>query len=65
IALLVYVLLLAALSRLLIPIQGITGAALAMLISNIVYNILVAVYARRYTGVSAPLFKLFAKRRGA
>jgi O-antigen/teichoic acid export membrane protein len=59
IALLVYVILLAGLSRLLIPIQGITGAALAMLMSNIVYN------ARRHTGVSAPLFKLFAKRRGA
>jgi O-antigen/teichoic acid export membrane protein len=65
IALLVYVILLALLSRLLIPIQGITGAALAMLISNVVYNSLLAVYARRYTGVSAPLFRLFAKRRGA
>jgi O-antigen/teichoic acid export membrane protein len=65
IALLVYVILLAGLSRLLIPIQGITGAALAMLMSNVVYNILLAVYARRHTGVSAPLFKLFAKRRGA
>jgi O-antigen/teichoic acid export membrane protein len=65
IALLVYVLLLAVLSRLLIPVQGITGAALAMLISNVVYNILLAVYAHRHTGVSAPLFKLFEKRRGA
>jgi O-antigen/teichoic acid export membrane protein len=65
IALLVYVLLLAVLSRLLIPVQGITGAALAMLISNVVYNILLAGYAHRHTGVSAPLFKLFAKRRGA
>lgn len=65
IALLVYVILLAILSRLLIPVQGITGAALAMLISNVVYNILLAVYAKRHTGVSAPLFKLFEKRRGA
>lgn len=65
IALLVYVLLLAVLSRLLIPVQGITGAALAMLISNMVYNILLAAYAHRHTGVSAPLFKLFEKRRGA
>jgi O-antigen/teichoic acid export membrane protein len=65
IALLLYVLLLTVLSRLLIPVQGITGAALAMLISNVVYNILLAVYAQRHTGVSAPLFKLFAKRRGA
>ncbi|HEY8894252.1 MAG TPA: polysaccharide biosynthesis C-terminal domain-containing protein [Niastella sp.] len=65
IALLVYVLLLTVLSRLLIPVQGITGAALAMLISNVVYNILLAVYAHRHTGVSAPLFRLFEKRRGA
>jgi O-antigen/teichoic acid export membrane protein len=65
IALLVYVTLLTVLSCMLIPTQGITGAALAMLISNIVYNILLAVYAQRYTGVSAPLFNLFAKRRGA
>jgi O-antigen/teichoic acid export membrane protein len=65
IALLVYVLLLAILSRLLIPVQGITGAALAMLISNVVYNILLAVYAHRHTGVRAPLFRLFEKRRGA
>jgi O-antigen/teichoic acid export membrane protein len=64
IALLVYVLLLAILSRLLI-VHGITGAALAMLISNVVYNILLAVYAHRHTGVSAPLFRLFEKRRGA
>ena len=65
IALLVYVIILAILSRLLIPVQGITGAALAMLISNVVYNVLLAVYAKRHTGVSAPLFKLFEKRRGA
>lgn len=65
IALLVYVILLAILSRLLIPVQGITGAALAMLISNVVYNVLLAVYAHRHTGVSAPLFRLFEKRRGA
>jgi O-antigen/teichoic acid export membrane protein len=64
IALLVNVLLLAVLSRLLIPAQGITGAALAILISNVVYNILLAVFAHRHTGVSAPLFKLFEKRRG-
>ena len=65
IALLVYVIFLTVLSYLLIPKQGITGAALAMLLSNIVYNILLAVYAKCYTGVSAPLFRLFEKRRGA
>ncbi|OQP60267.1 oligosaccharide flippase family protein [Niastella populi] len=65
IALLVYVILLTVLSSILIPMQGITGAALAMLFSNAVYNILLAIYAKRYTGVSAPLFRLFEKRRGA
>ena len=65
IALLIYVILLTVLSSILIPVKGISGAALAMLISNVVYNILLAVYAKRYTGVSAPLFKLFEKRRGA
>lgn len=65
IALLVYVILLTVLSSILIPVQGITGAALAMLFSNIVYNILLAIFAKRYTGVSAPLFRLFEKRRGA
>lgn len=60
-ALLVYVILLTVLSRLLIPIQGITGAAWAMLISNVFYNILLSVYARHHTGVISPFFKLFAK----
>jgi O-antigen/teichoic acid export membrane protein len=64
-ALLVNATLLTVLSRLLIPVQGITGAALAMLISNVVYNILLSVYAYHHTGVVAPLFKLFVKRPGA
>jgi O-antigen/teichoic acid export membrane protein len=65
IALLVYVILLTALSRLLIPIQGITGAALAMLISHVIYNILLTVYAHNHTGVLSPFFRLLAKRRGS
>jgi O-antigen/teichoic acid export membrane protein len=65
IALLVYIILLTALSRLLIPIQGITGAALAMLISSVVYNILLTVYANHHTGVISPFFRLLAKRRGS
>ena len=65
IALLVYVMLLTALSRLLIPMQGITGAALAMLISNVVYNILLTVYASNHTGVKSPFFRMLAKRRGS
>lgn len=65
IALLVYVIILTILSRLLIPVQGITGAALSMLISNIIYNILLSLYAKNHTGVVSPFFRMFAKRRGA
>jgi len=65
IALLMYVLLLTVFSRLLIPVQGITGAALAMFISNVLYNILLAVYAKKHTGVLSPFFNLLAKRRGS
>jgi O-antigen/teichoic acid export membrane protein len=65
IALLVYVILLTVLSRLLIPLQGITGAALAMLISNVIYSILLAVYAGHHTGVISPFFRMLAKRRGS
>jgi O-antigen/teichoic acid export membrane protein len=64
IALLVYVILLTVLSRILIPLQGITGAAMAMLISNFMYNILLTLYAKNYTGVVSPFFRMFAKRRG-
>ena len=64
IALLVYVILLTVLSRIFIPLQGITGAALAMLISNIIYNILLALYAKNYTGVVSPFFRVFGKRPG-
>lgn len=64
IALFVYVILLTVLSRILIPIQGVTGAALAMLISNVIYNILLSWYAKNHTGVVSPVFNMFAKRRG-
>lgn len=62
IALLVYVILITASSRLLIPAQGITGAALAMLISNVIYNILLTIYAKVHTGVMSPFFNLLARR---
>ena len=64
IALGVYVILLTVLSRILIPGQGITGAAQAMLISNVIYNILLSGYAKNHTGVLSPFFSMFAKRRG-
>jgi O-antigen/teichoic acid export membrane protein len=65
IALGVYVILLTVLSRLLIPVQGITGAALAMLICNVVYNIQLSLYTYHHTGVISPFFNLLAKRRGS
>jgi O-antigen/teichoic acid export membrane protein len=65
IALLVYVILLTASSRLLIPAQGITGAALAILISNVVYNILLTIYAKVHTGVMSPFFNLLTRRRSS
>ncbi|OQP62529.1 hypothetical protein A3860_27950 [Niastella vici] len=61
-ALVVNVILLTVLSRLLIPTQGVTGVAWAMLISNILYNILLAIFARYHTGVMSPFFIPFAKR---
>lgn len=64
IALVVYVIILTVLSRLLIPLQGITGAALAILISNVIYTILLSIYARHHTGVISPFLTLFVKRRG-
>lgn len=60
-AMLLYVIMLTILSRVLIPVQGITGAALAMLISTVIYNIIIAVYARKHLGVLSPFFRVFAK----
>jgi O-antigen/teichoic acid export membrane protein len=54
--LLVYVVVLAGTSRLLIPGGGITGGAIAILISSVVYNILLAVVLYRSCGVRSPYF---------
>jgi O-antigen/teichoic acid export membrane protein len=60
--LLVYVVMLAATSWWLIPVAGITGGALAILISSAGYNILLAVVVYRVCGVRSPflgwVFKL-------
>jgi O-antigen/teichoic acid export membrane protein len=52
--LLLYVVLLAATSWWLIPLVGITGGALAILISSAVYNIVLAVVVYRVCGVRSP-----------
>jgi O-antigen/teichoic acid export membrane protein len=54
--LLLYVLLLVGMSRWLIPAGGITGGALAILISSVVYNIVLAVVVYRVCGVRSPFF---------
>ena len=62
--LLVYVLLLAVTSRLLIPAEGITGGALAILISNACYQLLLAVLVYRLYGICSPFFAWFLKKPG-
>lgn len=61
--LLVYVLLLALTSRLLIPAGGITGGALAILISNACYQLLLAVLVYRLYGICSPFFGWLVKDR--
>lgn len=58
-----YVLLLAGTSRLLIPAGGITGGALAILISSAGYQLLLAVLVYRLYGICSPFFSWFVKRR--
>jgi O-antigen/teichoic acid export membrane protein len=57
--LLVYVILLAVTSWLLIPVSGITGGALAILLSSAGYNILLAVIVYRHYGICSPFFTFF------
>jgi O-antigen/teichoic acid export membrane protein len=57
--LLVYVILLAVTSWLLIPVSGITGGALAILLSSAGYNILLAVIVYRFYGICSPFFTFF------
>ena len=55
ICMVVYVLLLVAGCRLLIPVYGVTGAAWAVFGSSLLYNVLLAVVNYRVTGVRSPL----------
>ncbi len=63
VGLLVYVLLLAMTSRLLIPISGISGGALAILISSAGYNLLLAVMVYRMYGICSPWFSFLFRAR--
>ena len=63
VCLLVYVLVLLATSRLLIPSGGITGGALAILLSSAVYNLLLAVVTYRLTGIRSPFFSFLVRTR--
>jgi O-antigen/teichoic acid export membrane protein len=58
---LIYIVLLSILNVLFIPLWGITGAALAILTGNFIYNIVASWFVWRFTGVVAPLFRIFRK----
>jgi O-antigen/teichoic acid export membrane protein len=62
--LLLYVAMLAGTSWWLIPAGGITGGALAILLSSAVYNILLAVVLYRVSGVRSPFFSWVVRVRG-
>jgi O-antigen/teichoic acid export membrane protein len=62
--LLVYVLTLSAASRWLIPIAGLTGGALAILIGSLVYNVILAVALWRLCGVRSPWLAFLLRSRG-
>jgi O-antigen/teichoic acid export membrane protein len=61
--LLLYVLLLALTSWLLIPVYGITGGALAILLSSAGYNILLAIIVYRLYGICSPFFSFVVPSR--
>ncbi len=63
VCLLVYVVVMVVASWLLIPVSGITGGALAILISSLVYNVLLAVVTWRLCGVRSPFFGFLVKAR--
>jgi O-antigen/teichoic acid export membrane protein len=61
--LLVYILILVAACCILLPIAGITGGALAILIGSLFYNLLLAVVNYRTTGICSPFFSFLIRRR--
>jgi len=59
----VYVLALLAGSRLMLPVAGITGGALAILASSLLYNVLLNVWLYRFYGICTPFLSFLVKRR--
>jgi O-antigen/teichoic acid export membrane protein len=59
--LLFYVVVLLVTSWWLIPVAGITGGAMAILISSLLYNILLAVVTYRLTGICSPFFSFLVR----
>ena len=64
VCLLAYLVVMVVASRLLIPVAGITGGALAILISSLVYNLLLAIVTWRLCGIRSPFFAFLVKARG-
>jgi len=58
----VYVLALLISSRLLLPVAGITGGALAILVSSLLYNALLNVWVYRFYGICTPFLSFLVKR---
>jgi O-antigen/teichoic acid export membrane protein len=61
--LLAYVVVLTGMCRLLIPVSGITGSAVAILSGNLFYNVLLAVVNYRVSGIYSPFFSFLVRRR--
>jgi len=62
-ALLVYVMVLTGTSRLLLPVSGITGGAIAIVISSLVYNGLLNGLVYRFYGICTPFLAFLRKGR--
>lgn len=60
ICLLIYLMLLLLSNVLLVPLWGVTGGAVAMLVSCLIYNVILAVQAYRLSGVISPFFAFLA-----
>jgi O-antigen/teichoic acid export membrane protein len=61
--LVIYVVLLTVLNLLLVPVWGITGGAVSMLVGTLVYNGLLAVQAYRISGVCSPFLSFLVRPR--
>jgi O-antigen/teichoic acid export membrane protein len=61
--LLIYVVVLAVLCRMLIPVAGVTGSAIAILISSLLYNVLLAVVGYRVSRIHSPFFSFLIRQR--